>query len=78
MIRAYFIARHVNDDNAQLESINLHVALKFAINGDENVEGALRVIQQWSVFTAMPANFGDRPNGVAGEGRFDCGVDALV
>ncbi|MGH7870129.1 MAG: hypothetical protein ACREP9_21435 [Candidatus Dormibacteraceae bacterium] len=78
LIRAYFIARHVGDDDGYFERIRADEVLEFAINGNESVEGVLRVIQQWSVFTATPTNFGDGLNGMAGESRFESSVDAFV
>ncbi|MGH9453083.1 MAG: hypothetical protein ACRD2O_03835 [Terriglobia bacterium] len=37
LIRAYFIARHVGDDDGYFERIGADELLEFAINGNENV-----------------------------------------
>jgi hypothetical protein len=77
-IRAYFIAWHVGDDESQPESPEVMLLFELTVNRNEDVKRVLRVGQQRAIFAAAPANFSDGPDQVAGECRFDPGVDTFV
>ena len=77
-IGAYFIARHVADDNPEPEFLKIMLQLQLSVDRHENVKRLLSVGQRRAVLAAPPRDLAYSLDRVARESRFNSGVDAFV
>jgi hypothetical protein len=78
LIGLQFIAGHMHDNDAQLERPEIVFVFQLPVNRDEEIELPLGKPEKSAVFAATPTGLRHSSDDVAGKGRTDPSIDALV
>jgi hypothetical protein len=68
----------VHDHNPEIQQANVLLMLKFAIDGNEDIEGILSKLQQGSIAATAPADVSDCLDVDAWKCRPQPSIDTLV
>jgi hypothetical protein len=77
-IRFELIIPHVHDHDPKIQQTDVLLMLKFAVDGNEYVEGILSELEQRSVAAAAPSDLRDCLDVHAWKCRPHSGIDTLV